>query len=295
MGNSYQLGFYMVIFLDILGQSQKLEELKHLPTSQTETTRTAQILHDTAGFIVRLREGFDSLFDALSKPTAILDKLAPEKRSLAESLRQIKITRRGISDSYIMTLPLAEDELFGRCGVMLNVWSALAATCAMFTAVLTERSAARGGVDIGLGTILTIDNEDEVYGPAVVRAVRLESRTAQYPRVPVGEALWQYLCEVEDSPGNTQFDSFAKKYAVYSKNLIYQDYDGVRTLDYLGKGMHSIEGGVEPQGVMKAYQYVIQEHEKYIKSKDFKLAGRYSLLRQYMESRLDLWGIDKIQ
>jgi len=295
MGNSYELGFYMVIFLDVLGQSQKLEKLKHLPTNQTEIIKTAQILDETAGSIIRLREGFDSLFDTLSKPTPILDKLPPEKRCLAKSLRQIKITRRGISDSYIMTLPLAEDKLFGRCGVMLNVWSALAATCGMFTVALAERLAVRGGVDIGLGTILPIDNKDEVYSPAIVRAVRLESRIAQYPRVAVGEELWQYLCKVEDSPNNTQFDSFAKKYAVYSKNLIYQDYDGVRTLDYLGKGMHSIEGGVDPQCIMKAYQYVIQEHEKYIKSKDFKLAGRYSLLRQYMESRLDLWDIGKIQ
>lgn len=295
MGNSYELGYYMVIFLDILGQSQKLQELKKFPTNQTEIMKASQILDETAGSIVKLREGFDSLFDALSKPTPILDKLSPEKRSLAGSLRQIKITRRGISDSYIMTLPLAEDKLFGRCGVMLNVWSALAATSGMFTAALAQRLAARGGVDIGLGTILSIDKKDEVYGPAVVRAVRLESIIAQYPRVVVGEELWQYLCKVEDSLGNTKFDSFAKKYAVYSKNLIYQDYDGVHTLDYLGKGIHSIKGRIEPQLVMKAYQYVIQEHEKCIKSKDFKLAGRYSLLRQYMESRLALWGIDKVQ
>ena len=46
MGNSYELGFYMVIFLDVLGQSQKLEELKHLPTNQTEIIKTAQILDD---------------------------------------------------------------------------------------------------------------------------------------------------------------------------------------------------------------------------------------------------------
>jgi hypothetical protein len=295
MDNSYELGFYMAIFLDVLGQGKKLEELRHLPTNQTEITKTAQILNETAGAIVRLREGFDSLFAALSKPTPIFDKLPYEKRSLAKSLRQIKITRRGISDSYIMTLQLAEDKLFGISGVMLNIWSALVATCGMFIAALAERLAIRGGVDIGLGTILPIDKKDEVYGPAVMRAVRLEGNAAQYPRVVVGEGLWQYLCEVESSKSNNQFDSFARNYAVNSKKLIYQDYDGIHTLDCFGEGIHSIENAINPQIVEMAYKWVAQEHKKYIMSKNFKLAGKYSLLRQYIESRLALWGVAKIQ
>jgi len=284
----------MVVFLDVLGQGEKLEELKKLPTNQAEIDKAAQILDGTAGSIVRLREGFDSLFNALSKPTAILDSLPPEKQSVAKSLRQIKIARRGISDSYIMTLPLVEDELLGRSRLMLNVWSALAATCGMFVAALAERLAIRGGVEIGLGTPLPISNRDEVYGPAVARAVRLENRVAQYPRVVVGEHLWQYLCAVEGSLVRTEFDAIAKKYAVDSKNLVCQDGDGVRILDYLGKGVRSIKGGIESRWVKKAYQWVIQEHDKYIKSKNFKLAGRYSLLRQYMESRLDLWDINEV-
>lgn len=294
MHSGYELAYYMVVFLDVLGQSERLEELKKLPTTQAEIDKAAQILDGTAGSIVKLREGFDSLFDALSKPTAILDSLPPDKRSMAMSLRQIKIARRGISDSYIMILPLVEDELFGRSRVMLNVWSALGATCGMFIVALAERLAIRGGVEIGLGTPLPIYNGDEVYGPAVARAVRLENKVAKYPRVVVGEHLWQYLCTLEGSIVKTEFDPFAKKYAVGSKNLICQEHDGVRVLDYLGKGVRSLKGGVKPRWVKKGYQWVIQEHEKYIKSKNYELAGRYSLLRQYMESRLTLWGISKV-
>lgn len=294
MHSGYELAYYMVVFFDVLGQSERLEELKKLPTNQAEIDKAAQILGGTAGSIVKLREGFDSLFDTLSKPTAILDSLPSGKRSMAMSLRQIKIARRGISDSYIMTLPLVEDELFGRSRVMLNVWSALGATCGMFVVALAERLAIRGGVEIGLGTPLPIYNGDEVYGSAVARAVRLENKVAQYPRVVVGEHLWQYLCTVEGSTVKTESDPFAKKYAADSKNLICQDHDGVRVLDYLGKGVRSLKGGVKPRWVKKAYQWVIQEHEKYIKSKNYELAGRYSLLRQYMESRFTLWGISKV-
>jgi len=296
MHSGYELAYYMVVFLDVLGQSERLEELNTLPTNQAEIDKAAQTLDETAGSIVRLRKGFDSLFDALSKPTPILDSLSPQNRSMAMSLRQVKIARRGISDSYIMTLPLVEDELFGRSGVILNVWSALGATCGMFVAGLAIGLVVRGGVEIGLGTPLPIYNRDEIYGPAVARAVRLENKVAQYPRVVVGEHLWQYLCTVEGSIVKTKLDQFAKKYAVDSKNLICQEqeYDGVRVLDYLGKGVRSLEGGVEPRWVEKAYQWVIQEHEKYIKSKNYELAGRYGLLRQYMESRLSLWGINKV-
>ena len=34
--------------------------------------------------------------------------------------------------------------------------------------------------------------------------------------------LWQYLCTVKGSIVKTEFDPFAKKYAVDSKNLIFQ-------------------------------------------------------------------------
>ena len=295
MHNRYELAYYLVAFLDILGQSERLEELKRLPTNQAENERAAQILNETAGSIVGLREGFDSLFDALSKPTPILDSLPPEKRNMAISLRQIKIACRGISDSYIMTLPLVEHELFGRSRVMLNVWSVLGAICGMFVAALAQRLVIRGGVEIGLGTRLPIHEEDEVYGPAVARAVRLENKVAQYPRVVVGEHLWEYLCSVEGSIANNKFDQLATKYAVNSKNLIYQEqYDGVRVLDYLGKGAHSIKG-VEASWVKKAYQWVVEEHEKYVKSKNYELAGRYGLLRQYIESRLALWNLSPIE
>ena len=295
MRSGYELACYMVVFLDVLGQSERLEELNRLPTNQAEIDKAARILDETAGSIVGLREEFNSLFDALSQPTPILDSLSPQNRNIAISLRQVKIARRGISDSYIMTLPLVEDKLFGRSGVMLNVWSALCATCSMFVAGLAVGLAIQGGVEIGLGTLLPIDNRDEVYGPAVARAVKLENKVAQYPRVVAGEHLWQYLCSVEGSTVNTKFDQFATKFAVNSKNLICQEqYDGVRILDYLGKEVRSLQVGVEPQMVEKAYQWVIQEHEKYIKSKNYKLAGRYGLLRQYMESRLTLWGINRV-
>ena len=46
-------------------------------------------------------------------------------------------------------------------------------------------------------------------------------------------------------------------------------------MDYLGKGVRSLKGGVKPRWVKKAYQWVIQEHEKYIKSKNYELAGRF--------------------
>ncbi|MFC1892928.1 hypothetical protein ACFLYR_02670 [Chloroflexota bacterium] len=290
MHDRYKKADYMVVFLDVLGQSRKLEKLKRLPITQAEIEKADQILDRTAGSIVKLRKGFDSLFNALSKPTGILDSLPPEKRSMAMSLRQNKITRRGISDSYIMTLPLVEDELFGQGRIMLNIFSALSATYTIFAAALVEKMAIRGGVEIGLGTPLSISN-DEVYGPAVARTVRLENKVAQYPRVVVGEHLWQYLCEVEGLPCNTKLGLLTKKYAVESKNLICREYDGVHVLDYLGEGVRSLKDGLDPLLVKKAYQWVTQEHDKYIKSKNYELAGRFGLLRQYMESRLPLWDL----
>jgi hypothetical protein len=294
MITSYKLGWYMVVFLDVLGQSSKLQKLEHLPTNEDEKNTAFQILNDTAGSIVRLRSFFDGIFYAYNQKEDLLNNLSLESRSLTETMLQSKITRHGISDSYIITAPLTEDNKIGKSGVILNLWSAIMATCGSFIMALSAKSAIRGGIDIGPGTVLSIDNNDEVFGPSVVSAVNLESRVAQYPRIVVGERLWQYLSEADEWPVYCKYDSVAKNFAAACKSLIFQDYDGIHTLDCFGIPRY-LEGAIEPQLVGKAYNWVVQEHKKYINSKDFKLAGKYSLLRQYIESRLDMWKITIIK
>ncbi|MGD0794407.1 MAG: hypothetical protein ABR958_02265 [Dehalococcoidales bacterium] len=295
MGKVYECGWYLVIYLDVLGQSKKLKQFKHLPTNPIENDNLIKIERETAGFIVDFRNFFDDIFNALKNTDNLLNSIPIEKHNLVKTLLENKITSRGISDSYVMTLPLAENESIGRSGVMYNVWAALGATCASFIWALAKGSAIRGGIDIGPGTILPIGNHDEVYGLAVVNAVDLEKRIAQYPRVAMGENLWQYLYQAEQSPANNNIINIAKKYAIICKNLIYQDHDGVHTLDSFGKEIFALENVLNKQLVGIAYKWVVQEHEKYVKSMDNKLAGKYFLLRQYIESRLPIWNISIIK
>lgn len=293
MSNSYQLGYYLAVYLDILGQSEKLEELKRLPTNQAEKDEAEQILADTAGKVVNLRNTFQAIFDAMKKPTGKLNGLPPDKRKQADSLRELTITKRGIADSYIITMPLRDEE-WGLKKVMLNIYGVLGATCSTILIGLTDGMMIRGGADIGWGTILPVDNEDEIYGAAVTRAVRYERDIARYPRVVVGEELWKYLCWVEKEFDRSGKDSsFIKNSASDCKKFIWQDHDGAYILDYLGEGMHSLEIKGAPQLVDRAYNIVVKEHRRLIENKNYELAGRCSLLRQYIESRLHLWDIDK--
>ena len=285
----YTIGNYFVVYLDILGQRKKIKELKAIPTNKAEDEISRKVLHDTADKVIRLRQSFDDIFTSMTKSTGLLDGLAHDKREQAESLKKQIFKRRGIADSYIITIPLYDIE-WGIKRVLINIWAALGATCATMIIMLADGSFIRGGIAKGWGTILPIDNNDEVYGLAVSQAVEYEEKIAQYPRVIIGKELWEDLCKMEIESQ----DTFVKKYVISTKQFFYKDNDGSYVLDYLGEGAHSIEPTVFPKIVSTAYKNAIQEHQKLIDEKNYKLAARYYLLRQYIESRLLLWNIEKV-
>ncbi len=288
MGKKYQISNYLVIYLDILGQSQKIKGLKRIPANKVEDEIASRVLHDTADKVIRLRKSFDDIFSNMKKSTGILDGLSPDKRKQAESLKKHIFKRRGIADSYIITIPLYDKE-WGLKRVFINIWAALGATCGTIIIMLADGSFMRGGIVKGWGTILPIDNNDEVYGLAVSQAVEYEEKIAQYPRIIIGKELWEDLCQIEKE---TQ-DEFIKKYVIDSKKFICKDNDGSYILDYLGEGTHSIETTVLPTMVKIAYENVIQEYKKLVDEMNYEQAGRHYLLRQYIESRLFLWNIEK--
>ena len=74
---------------------------------------------------------------------------------------------------------------------MSGIYSLLGGICGMFVLALEGGIPFRGGIDMGLG--VRLQNYNEIYGPALVRAVKLESSAAKYPRVVIGNSLWEYL------------------------------------------------------------------------------------------------------
>jgi hypothetical protein len=60
-GNS-DLGYHFVAFLDVQGQRERFRALR-LPTNPDETAAVAEVLRQTAGFVLDLRQAFDEQFE----------------------------------------------------------------------------------------------------------------------------------------------------------------------------------------------------------------------------------------
>jgi hypothetical protein len=290
MTRKWTLSYYLIAFLDVLGQSQEVLRLSRLPSNPEEEAFAKEILASTAGYIMDLRQSFLGFFDALAKPTGLLDKLPPEKRERANRMRRCKAEVRGLSDSIVITVPLSNED--DHSTSMTGIYAALFAVCGIFVAALAQREPFRGGVDIGWGVRLT---EQEVYGSALVKAVSLESSVAQYPRVVIGNSLWGYLTEVKKLVSDTVFGKWARKTAADCKTLATEDYDSCRILDVIGGGAHSVADGIKPEWVGDGYKFVVDTHERFGKEGNMKLHARYGWLRSYFESRLHLWGIPPVQ
>ena len=197
----------------------------------------------------------------------------------------------GISDSPPRRCPLRNDggDLVG----IVTVYSALSAAAVVMLMSLATKHALRGGIDVGLAVEM---GRQEVYGTALARAYRLESKEAQYPRILVGDELWRYInaaiaqFENQDTPVGRSINAIAKK----MMELVAVDEDGKRILDYLGQTMvdNAAPGGNHRDYTVRpAYEFVLAEQKRIEVIGDAKLIPRYASFRKYFESRLPLWGI----
>src|ERR1700733_1818054 len=174
---SLKLGHHLVAFLDVLGQRDRFRGLR-LPTNASEEEKVKEVLRQTAGFVLDLRRVFHKQFE-------VFEKGAEMGAHTKEPLRPNFV---GFSDSFVTSVPLRNDA--GDLVRVVTVFSALSAAAIVMLTSLASRHALRGGIDVGLATEI---GPGEIYGTALERAYLLESKTANYPRIVIGDELWKYL------------------------------------------------------------------------------------------------------
>jgi hypothetical protein len=160
----YVLENYLVIFLDVLGQSDKFEQLR-LPRTTDEHAAVQEVMRDTVGFVSDLRARFGIQFSAFE---AGLLKNQP-------SVEKFHPTFVGLSDSFVTSVPIRNEDQ--HLTPNIRMFSALSAACVVMLTSLASNHALRGGVDLDLATEMA---PGEVYGTALMRAYRLESIVADY-------------------------------------------------------------------------------------------------------------------
>ncbi len=278
----FKLGYHLVAFLDVLGQRDRFHELR-LPQNPEEVKAVGEVLRQTAGFVLDLREAFDEQFQSFEAGATTL-----MKRHTKQPVRPKFV---GFSDSFVTSVPLRNDggDLVG----VVTVFSALSAAAVVMLMSLANKHPLRGGIDVGLATDI---GPQEIYGAALGSAYRLESEEAGYPRIVIGDELWRYF-NAALANFQTQTTPVAQAIAAITQRmmgLISTDIDGKRILDYLGETMvqHAGPGGRQKDHlVRRAYDFILAEQKKIIDGKNTRLIERYEAFRCYVESRLPFWGI----
>lgn len=276
-----EINYYLVAFLDILGQQEAMKKFKGLPdiNNKEQMSEFISIVGDTFTVINSFHQSFKNYFDEFMN----MHKKSP----LSSIIKSNDIKFQRFSDGVVIFLSLKTDR---NVLPIQSIFGILAACAGMFLLWLSQGRPLRGGIEIGLGVET---NKNEIYGPVVSEAYNLESKIARYPRIVIGEELKRYLF-VHAEGGSKESDIYTKlriEFAKICMELLTQDDDGYAIVDYLGRGFKknvAKEVQVE-QFVMNAYEFIVKQSCKWQQQKDSKLAFRYSLLRNYFDARLPLW------
>jgi len=289
MKNNYNWRYYLVASVDVLAQKEAFKGIDYLPTDKKSEEKLIEAHKETVLFIEALREGFKNYFDRYSEDSESIVKVPEEKKAKFDEIRKSTLIKyQFFSDSMLAFIPLETKEY--HANAVIGVYGVLGGCGGMLMLSLSKKKAFRVGIDVGLG--IELKNGD-VYGPALIKAYKLESEMAKYPRIVIGSELINYLKNLSNKEeqflGQDKEDIEACKImADCCLKMIVTDLDGLPILDYLGdefrnKFYNKINYSQEI--IRKAYEFVEKEYNKQREYGNNKLALRYYLLHNYFRTR----------
>jgi len=287
--SNLDVGYYVVAFIDLLGQQEHLRALADLPNkqdpSQMENFRAT--LKQTYGVVDGMRKSFEKFFNSFSQRTisqSRLNQLNAEQKKQYIELTSYPIQFQRFSDSMVIFLPLRTDVYKLPTA---GIFGILGAAATSFICQLAAGHPIRGGIDVGVAMEMT---KGEIYGAALSRAYSLESKVAMYPRIVLGKELIDYLQLTHMKEPTDIYSAAGREMAKSCMDMLAIDDDGHAFLDYLGQGFKThIAYDLDAKVITMAYDQILKQSDRYQREKNSTLAFRYTLLRNYFEARLPLW------
>jgi hypothetical protein len=271
-----ELSSYAILYMDVLGQREKLSRITDLPTTEAEYKSFVELLQNTYGVV----DGYARMFEAyLSQTNSDSPSAVPEQ--FRQQYKRFVGTPVGtflFSDSMLYYMSLNEEE-----GAIptIRLHDLLRGAASVFAEGLADGNPARGGLEIGIAADFP---RVGIYGPGLYNAYELESKVAQYPRVVIGPTLSDYLIGSSQDPGNSNEAILRRTFAGKCLGLIYEDYDGVTALDYAGKALRELHPQFAPV-IINAGEFAEKELVRFKNAHDYKQASRYWLLVNYLRDR----------
>jgi hypothetical protein len=286
-------GFHLVIFIDLLGQTNELDKFRRIPTNDEQRQEAIDAIRRTAGHVDLVRTILkDMIVDVGSRPPseALLAQLPnDEARDSFRRVRALDIRQSGFSDCFATSVSLSDKgEKEGIARVAATVHSALLGTAAASLLALAHKIPMRGGVAISTAVNLY---DTEVYGPALVDAYRLESKIAEYNRIVVGPTVLDYLNHLENVPQDNAFKQGARERARQCRETLIcrAPDDDLPMLHMLSPEVLKLE--TNKQGTTwgddlcrPAYDWARAEAQRFADDRNMALWSRYVRLLRYFDT-----------
>lgn len=270
-------GHYLVAFVDLLGQRERLRNLNALPSDENGPKHSEFIktVKQTIGAVHDLQDSAKQFFHSFTKNenNNPLNSLPGFGR-----LNSSEIKFQHFSDGLVIYVPLRADDHHSPAK---GVYGALAACGGLCLLGLAKKRPVRIGISIGVAAEL---HENELYGKAIADAYELESYVAQYPRVVVSNEVTNYLIGyAQTNCGEGDFDCYIqKRLAESGLKMLARDFDGRFIVSYLGEFFrHHLLKSIDELVYEHAKSFIDDELKKHQESQNSKLAFRYSLLHGY--------------
>ena len=259
---------YVVCLVDILGQKDKLTQLNSLVIKK-DRAKVLKLLRSTYGKIKKFRLHMQ---DAISW----LDNITRLGKSEFDSNR-IKIS--SFSDLITSYISLRDDEYKVS---FKGIYYLLFGNGLVFLQMLSEKSPLRGGIDLGIGIEYIDDENNELYGSALANPYHIESNIANYPRIVIGETLYEYIKLASDEEVTTDSLGHNIHFSKKCMEIIRKDIDGKYILDYLSEPFQNMENF--DHHFKQAKHFIDEELLRFQNMHKIKEAKKYEQVISYFES-----------
>jgi hypothetical protein len=284
--------YYLVACADVLGQSDVFKEyLKGLPPLSGETlplyqAKLLEAHEKTVQVIEELYADFQTFYDLMMGRVFDID--------LPDSLNQMKqftLTYGMFSDSFVAYAPFFHiPDMECLYPSIRAAFCAIVAHGYLMLKSLCIGKPIRGAMEIDFATRLRDrkPKDSELDGPVYYQAHRLEKEVAKYPRIVVGDTLREFLAFAQKGkpriPNQGDEDVRASsKAASRCLKMIAKDVDGFYIIDYVGEVMQqAISAEIMEDLKNRAYEFAKSQYSRWKKDDNYKLAGRYHLLMNYL-------------
>lgn len=209
-------GYYLVAFIDVLGQRNLLREMHDLPekNNKKQMAEFVALFKKTVGTVTGMRNLFLNYFKGSSLEHFILSEFNPEQQKILQQAKSNPLKSHMFSDFVILFLPLRDD--VNKVPVS-GVYSVLGAIASTFLAMLAIGHAIRGSIDVGVGMELS---DDEIYGAALARAYQFGDKNCAVSTSRIRRYAY-YISAVETINNQRRlfFQKLTKRWQTYVLTL----------------------------------------------------------------------------